>query len=29
VMHEDCLRLFLHHYNARMAPDIAASQQHS
>jgi len=29
AMHEDCLRLFLHHYNTQMAPGIAMSQQHS
>ncbi len=29
VMHEDCLRLFLHHYNTRMAPGAALIQQHS
>ncbi len=32
VMHADCLRLFLHHYNTQnntqMALEIAASQQH-
>ena len=29
VMHEDCLRLFLHHYNTRMAPGAALTQQHT
>ncbi len=28
VMHEGCLRLFLHHYNTRMVPGAAATQQH-
>lgn len=27
-MHESCLRLFLHHYNTRMAPGAALIQQH-
>ena len=28
VMHESCLRLFLHHYNTRMPPGAALIQQH-
>ena len=27
AMHEDCLRLFLHHYNTQMAPGISVRRQ--